>query len=140
MTSLINRIKVEQLQARKARLSVETALLTTLLGEASMPGKNDGNRDSTDAEVIATIKKFIKNIDSLPVEARTEVSAVEKILLESFLPKQMTLDQLTFAIEKCLSAEPGIQMGGVMSHLKRSFDGQYDAGLASKLIKEKMAK
>jgi hypothetical protein len=60
--SLIQTIKADQVQARKAR-SASASILTTLIGEAEMIGKNAGDRESTDEEVIAIIKKFIKNLD-----------------------------------------------------------------------------
>ena len=49
---LINQIKSDALEARKARQTNTATLLTTLYSEASMVGKNDGNRESTDAEVL----------------------------------------------------------------------------------------
>ena len=60
MSELLAEIKAKQINARKARLSTAT-LLTTLIGEAEMVGKNQG-REVTDSEVLAMIKKFIKNI------------------------------------------------------------------------------
>ena len=59
--SLIQTIKTAQVAARKAR-DPSASLLTTLIGEAEMVGKNAG-REVTDQEVVATIKKFIKGID-----------------------------------------------------------------------------
>ena len=59
---LLNKIKADQLAARKAKDGLATALLTTLIGDAEMVGKNAG-RLVTDEEVVAVIKKFIKNID-----------------------------------------------------------------------------
>jgi len=145
MTTLLTKIKAQQLQARKNRATVESALLTTLLGEAAMAGKNDGNRESTVAEVTATIKKFVKNIDSLPVAAQSDISRQEKAILEAFLPKQLTEDEL----RSILIAEMnlfGIQtvgmrltMGDLMKFLKDKHAGTYDGGMASKLIKELLA-
>ena len=60
--SLIIEIKSAQLAARKARDSFTASSLTTLIGEAEMVGKNAG-REVTDAEVVAVLKKFVKNID-----------------------------------------------------------------------------
>jgi len=44
---LINKIKSDSLEARKARQTDTATLLTTLYSEASMIGKNLGNREST---------------------------------------------------------------------------------------------
>ena len=66
--SLIQDIKSASLVARKARETKKAESLITLYSEASMIGKNDGNRESTDAETIAVIKKFIKNIDETNIK------------------------------------------------------------------------
>ena len=63
--SLIEKIRVDQLASRKAAFNypatnkLQADLLTTLLGEEVMVGKNAGSRETTDAEVIAIVKKFI---------------------------------------------------------------------------------
>jgi uncharacterized protein len=136
--SLYLKIKQDQLQARKNRDAVAIALLTTLMGEAAMPGKNDGNRDSTDAEVTATIKKFVKNIDSLPAAAVTEASKAERILLESYLPKQLTEDELRAILTGQISAG-GATMPTLQGFLKTNHAGQYDGKLATTLIKGLLA-
>ena len=61
--TILESVKKAQLQARKEKRAVDASTLTTLIGEAEMIGKNDGNRASTDAEVVTVIKKFVKNID-----------------------------------------------------------------------------
>ena len=61
--TLIERIKEDNLAARKNRDQVRATLLTTLFSEAVSVGKNAGNRETTDAETLAVIKKFIKGID-----------------------------------------------------------------------------
>ena len=63
MRMLIEKIKHDQLVARKNRSTVESTLLTTLIGEADMVGKNNGNRDPFDEEVISVVKKFLKGVN-----------------------------------------------------------------------------
>lgn len=60
---LIVKIKHDQLVARKNRDQIESTLLTTLIGEADMVGKNNGNRDPFDEEVISVVKKFLKGVN-----------------------------------------------------------------------------
>jgi len=59
--SLLAQLKKDSMLARKAADSVRATLLSTLIGEAEMVGKNAGNRESTDDEVQQTIRKFLKN-------------------------------------------------------------------------------
>ena len=49
--TLFSQIKADQLAARKAKDGLKATLLTTLIGELTAIGKNDGNREVTDAEV-----------------------------------------------------------------------------------------
>ena len=102
--TLMERIKEAQLIARKAR-STDAAVLTTLIGEAAMIGKNDGGRETSDAEVIAVIKKFIKNIDETIANLKmtqyeTAIALTnEKMVLEAFLPTQFTPERLRGVLE-----------------------------------------
>lgn len=140
--SLLQTIKADQLAARKNRESIKASLLTTLLGEAQSIGKNDGNRESTDAEVIAVIKKFVKNIGEVVKVTSSDSDAhqtalTEKNILESYLPSQLTGDALTRII--CDIAEQigpsKSNMGKIMSKLKSEFDGQYDGAEASAIVR-----
>lgn len=139
---LINDIKFAQVLARKNRHAQAAATLTTLIGEAEMVGKNAGNRDVTDQEVVAVIKKFIKGVDEMislvkNPQANEDLQA-EKRLLEQYLPKQLTSDQLLVIITDIsneLNAHTLREMGKIMKVLKERFDGQYDGAVASTLIK-----
>ncbi len=131
--NLIAQIKEKQINARKSG-SKEASLLTTLLGEASAVGKNAGNRETTDAEVVAVVKKFIKNIDETisALSSRNQDSSAfvaEKKVLEEFLPKQLSEDEL-----KKIAAGRS-SMPDFMKYLKEQFNGQYDGKLASSVAK-----
>ncbi len=138
--TLITKIKADQLQARKDRNSLKSTILTTLIGEASIIGKNGGNREVTDQEVITVIKKFIKSIDDTlnylgvasSFTVQYQVVASEKAMLEKYLPSQMTEEELIQAIAEVKFAPKGI----IMKFLKDNFAGKYDGKLASKVIDE----
>ena len=145
--TLIEQIKARNLEARKAKLTAVTGVLTPLIGEAEMVGKN-ANRVVTDAEVVQMIKKFIKNLDETirvlgDNDPRTLVAMDEKQTLEQFLPKQLTEDELKAhinAIHAGLVAHEGkADMGSIMKMLKTRFDGQFDGKVASQLIKAELA-
>lgn len=146
--TLLNTLKIEQLEARKNRNHVDVGILTTLLSDAVMIGKNNGNRESTDAEVIATIKKFINNINEtlnvLDKNATIQINAAnhEKNLLEMFLPTQLTEEQVTDILNTIIievNATSIKDMGKVMKELKARYDGTYDGTFVSKIIKHKLA-
>jgi uncharacterized protein YqeY len=151
--SLMNTLKTDQMLARKERKSFVVSSLTTLIGEAEMIGKNDGNRETTDAEVIRTVKKFISNLRELQTaiigntlkhelsnEQNVRLAAVEfeLELYEKYLPKQLSEAELRAEIEAIkaqLSAGPK-DVGKVMGQLKEKFAGLYDGKLASAIVKE----
>jgi len=142
--SLLSEIKKDQLQSRKDKNTAVISILTTLIGEAAMAGKNDGNRESTDLEVVVVIKKFIKNGNELAtavgdgnagyLEAMTEIA-----ILESYLPSQLSVDEISDIVSKQISTLEEVSpksMGKIMSHLKNNYAGKYDGRLASKIVKE----
>ena len=141
--SLIETIRADQLQARKEKNSLKANILTTLIGEAVSIGKNDGNRETTDAEVIALVKKFIKNInETINIVCKHGVNVdaqiAEVVVLEKYVPKQLSeedLRQVIISLKSEISAGPK-DMGKIMGLLKARYDGQYDGKMASTLAKE----
>ena len=130
--TLMEKIKTLQINARKAG-SADASLLTTLLGEAAMVGKN-ANRETTDQEVVAVVKKFIKNLDEtinalMQRGQNTSSFFTERALLEQFLPQQLNESQLRYMATEQSS------MPQFMKFLKDNYAGQYDGKLASTVAK-----
>ncbi len=145
---LIERIRQDSLVARKARDTDKGVFLVTLMAEASKVGKDDGNRESTDAEVTAVIKKFIKNTDetlrALGDAAPTQRARLELelTLLNGYLPSQASEAEVRAAIARLvgeLTERTPKQMGAIMGKLTAEFAGNFDKGLASKLVKEALS-
>jgi uncharacterized protein YqeY len=142
MTSLLQQIKDRSLEARKAK-TPEAIYLTTLLGEASRPGKDNGNRESTDEEVLKVLTKFKTGaIEMLDVFERVEdvdkiiVTKRELAILDSYLPKLMSNIELENIIAKfVIDADKKPSIGMVMAYLKANYTGQYDGKAASVFAK-----
>ena len=140
--SLLETIKKDLIEARKAKNMLASAVLSTLYSEATMVGKNDGNRETADSEVVAKVKAFIKNIDetvkSLP-EGHSQSTELgkEKELLQKYLPKQMSEEELKNSISEIgIAYEKSMKsMGKIMGELKTRYDGTYDGKIASALVK-----
>lgn len=137
--TLLEQIKKDQITARKAKNVLAGTLLTTLIGEAEMIGKNAG-RSVTDDEVKAVIKKFVKGMDETlgflgdsNAEATATVNA-EKAILKPYLPEQMSEKELADAIELIID-DVGLNLGKVMGALKAKYLGKYDGTLASNIAK-----
>lgn len=135
--SLLERIRSENLEARKAGDRLKSSLLTTLISEAQAVGKNaKPPRETTDEEVVSLIKKFIKNSEFVSQKALEGIalnkmdviqSASNEIkILEEFLPKQLTGEETKIIVEG-LKAQ-GVAMKDIMIHFKENYAGRYDGG------------
>lgn len=144
---LLEKLKNEQLAARKNKEAVAVSLLTTLYSEAVNVGKNDGNRQTTDDEVISVVKKFIKSAMENK-EIYTKSSNLEKlslitqelVLLQEYLPETVSDEKIKLATLKIIAdlslPKNSASMGRIMKELKSQFGSSLDGGVASKLIKE----
>lgn len=154
--SLLATIQSAALEARKARHTDKATLLVTLHAEAARIGKDDGNRESTDAEVEAVIRKFIKNNDEtikalwIPEKidrdavrvTRRDALILEQAILTSFLPKQASADEIQGAVTELvagLADKSPKQMGAVMAGLNARFGNNFDKAAASQLVKAALA-
>jgi len=144
---ILDDIKAASITARKNRESKKAASLITLLSEATMVGKNEG-RETTDAETIAVIKKFIKNLDQiLPLLAEGDERFVdattEKELINSFLPAQLTEEKIREILIDIVKVNgfdvANKPMGEMLKILKFKYEGRYDGGLAARIAKDVIA-
>lgn len=130
---MIEKIKQDQMAARKRYIKtkentdeLESKLLTTLLGEATMPGKEQ--------DILKVIRKFVKNANevlNLGDKYQKARATLEIGLLSKYLPKQLTEDELTNAILEIDSKN----IGFVMKELNKKFKGKFDSRLAIDIIK-----
>ena len=145
--TLIEQIRADQIAARKQRLTEKAGQLTTLLAEAERVGLDDGKRESTDAEVIAVVKKFIKNLeDTMGVLADGDSSVRVKLeeerdLYNEYLPAQLDEAQLKAVIDDIIGDQEKSMklMGSTMKTLKERHGGEFDGKLASTLVKQALA-
>lgn len=151
--SLLEQLKKDNLTARKNRDVIKGNLLTTLVSEASMIGKNNGNRESTDEEVIRVVKKFLDNakdtLDVLNKKAEEPTTPnlgdamynliTEISILEAYMPEQFDEAKLKFLILTYKEENPDTNVGHIMKYLQVNYAGQYDGKLASKLAKEALS-
>jgi len=139
---LIKRIRQDQIAARKDRNAAAATTLTTLLGEASIVGKNDGNRESTDAEVQAVITKFIKNNKEM-IALGVKEAVDENELLSNYIPEQMSTSELEHFIADIIGAyslTSPKDMGIIMKELKQNKAGLFDGKAASIIAKEQLSR
>lgn len=145
---LVDKIKQDQLSARKRRDSLSTKLLTTLYSDVMMVGKNDGGRETTNIEVVSILKKYIKSAEEVmsnlsPSDERFAYAAFEIEALNSYLPNQLSKIELTAVIAQIIDAREFSSMkdmGKVMQALKATYDGTYDGATAVDIVRQQLGK
>ena len=136
---LIQDIKKQIDQTRKAGDKELLAILTTFFSEAVMVGKNKANRESTDDEVVAVARKFINNADEslkyLQVsDPRHSKFEYEKSVLVNFIPKMVDENTVKeFVSATIVSGEKNV--GKIMGALKAKFGTSVDMKLANQIVK-----
>ena len=113
--------------------------------EKDVEARGKGQKEASDADLMSMMQTMIKQRkESLEIyenAGRSELAAKEKgeiDVIERFLPKQMSDDEIVAAIKEIV-AKTGAQsmkdMGKVMGALRAEYAGQMDFGKASGLIK-----
>lgn len=112
---------------------VQQALLSTILGD--LQKIEIDAKIVTDEQVIALIKKYREN--AIANDGYGMPNAKEEIhILNNFLPKQLTEQEIYVIITNMLKQQPNANIGVVMSHMKSNYAGLYDAKFVSATVKQ----
>jgi uncharacterized protein YqeY len=109
----------------------------------------DERIEITDAIVLAVLEKMVKqrkdSLSQFEAANREDLAAVERYelgVIQTYLPAQMTADELEAAVAASI-AEAGAtgpqDMGKVMAVLKPKVAGRADMGVLSGLVKRKLS-
>lgn len=129
--SLVEKITKERITALKSKDSVKLKILSTLLGEVQTKAKRSGSIID-DGLIIQTCKKFIEaNNDVIKVSGVTNKIKAENVILESFLPKQLTDEELKYIVATC----GAIDIKEAMAYLKKKHPGQYNGRDAARIVR-----
>ena len=109
----------------------------------------DERIDLDDNQVIAVIQRMVKqrkdSISQFSDAGRTdlvEVEEAELLIINKYMPKQLSQDEIEAAVVKAISdtgADSMKDMGKLMGILKGQLDGKADMGQVSQLIKSKLS-
>lgn len=147
-------MKYQELQdeikaAMKARDKNRLSILRQVHGEIKNIEVNE-RREITDADVDAMLKRTIKqtketldgSIKAGNDQERTDRLTEQMEILESYLPKQVSGEELIALIEEVL-AETGAatkkEMGKVMGTLTQKTGGNFDKAQAAKELQSRLA-
>ncbi len=109
----------------------------------------DDRIDLNDNQVMAVIQKMVKqrkdSISQFLDAGRTDLVEVEEAelsIINNYMPKQLTQDEIEAAVVKAI-ADTGTNsmkdMGKLMGFLKGQLDGKADMGQVSQVIKTKLS-
>ena len=142
MSKTLNKIKQDQLDARKAKDTVRSSLLTTLLGEASPSGTQTVSEDN----VIEVVKKFYKNLAEnreIYVERNQSTDGVDaeiSIILE-YLPSQLTVEEIEEIVDDLIVKYEIKNMGGmkiIMPYMIENYTDRYNGKEVKKIVQSKL--
>ncbi|MDY6407158.1 MAG: GatB/YqeY domain-containing protein [Pseudomonadota bacterium] len=137
---------IESMKNKDEKTTATLRLINAAIKDKDIDARSKGNMNGIDdAGVLSLLQTMIKqrreSIDMYQKGGRTDLVAAEQAeidVIQSFLPKQMSDDEIKSAIQG-LIAETGASsikdMGKVMGALKAKYAGQMDMGKASGLIK-----
>jgi uncharacterized protein YqeY len=134
---LIEQVRNDMHEAKKSKDLLKANLLSTLYSEMFTQSKN--GKPFTEDDSIKIIKKFIKNTDEtlsfdIPEDARKKYTT-EKQVLESYLPKQMSKEEIEKEVTQLMSE--GKAMKDIMAYFKENHSGIYDGKTVSDIVKAK---
>lgn len=143
-------LKVAQLARDEVKVSTLRLLLSEIKnGEISLR-QSSGQASLSDNDVIGIIRREVKKRKEAAAGFRTgnrEESAqkeeLEAKVLESFLPAQMSSEELTKVVEETiteLGATSIVDMGKVMGAVMGKVAGRADGGTVSALVKERLSR
>ena len=124
-------------------------LISAAIKDRDIAARAEGNDDGVDeTEVMAILGKMARQRQE---SARTyeeagrldlaEREMAEIKVIEEFLPKQLSADEISLAVETAIAdmnASSIRDMGRVMGVLKSQYIGQMDFGHVGPLVKEKL--
>lgn len=101
--------------------------------------------DATDAEVLKIINKLVKQgkdaAEQYKSAGRTDIYEEEMqqvAVLESYLPKQLTDDEISVEIDKVMEETGSTNMGVLMKELNTRLAGRADGKTISRILKTKL--
>ena len=148
MSTLKQLITDDMKLAMKAQDKPALKAIRMILG-AIKQREVDERIELDDNQVMAVIQKMVKqrkdSISQFSDAGRTdlvEVEEAELLIINNYMPKQLSQDEIEAAVVKAISdtgADSMKDMGKLMGILKGQLDGKADMGQVSQLIKSKLS-
>jgi len=147
--SLSKQIDKDYIEAYKAKATVKVAVLRhlkTAIKNRMVEEKSEGLSDEVVLDLIAKqVKQRKDSFDQYTKAGRDDLAKVEAdelLALEVYLPKQLSDEELSAAIDKAIAdvgAASMADMGKVMQAVLGAHTGQVDGKKASGLVRSKLS-
>ena len=148
MSELKKQITNDMKLAMKAKDKPALKAVRMILG-AIKQKEIDDRIELNDTQVLVVIQKMVKqrkdSISQFSDAGRIDLVEVEEselAIINNYMPKQLTEDEIDAAVTKVIvdsGADSMKDMGRLMGILKSQIDGKADMGLVSQLIKSKLS-
>ena len=130
--TLKEQISKDFIEAMKAKNAIAKSILSVVKGEIQTVEKNVGSDNLSDAEVIKIVTKTVKSLKETISMANDEKSKLELVVIEGYLPKQMSKEEVTAKVTELVNS--GItQIGAIMKEFSTL---PADKKMVSEVIKE----
>lgn len=143
MGELLIQLRKDNMQAMKAHDTVKKGVLGMVISAIALAEKESGKTLLKQDELVYVQKELKQTRDALQQtpESRTDLIEENKTkiaILESYLPKQLTADEIKEIIEKMLQ-EKGLEatkksQGIIMKEMMSSYKGQVDGKLVNQVL------
>lgn len=150
MNTLENKIQADLVSAMKNRQENTVAALRSIK-TAIMETKTaaNGKKDLEDGDIIKIIQKLVKqrkeSMDIYSQAGRDELADKEQqemFALMNYLPKMLTEQEVEEIVTKTVAmmgATSMKDMGKVMGYINKTYSGQVDGSMVSRIVKSKLS-
>ncbi len=147
-TTLVATVKAEMKAAMRAKDKARLGTIRLIQSEFKRV-EVDERIEIDDDRALSILDKMLKqrrdSANQYRDAGRDELAAVEDaeiVVIQSFLPEQLSVDDITALIDEALAsieAKGMAAMGPLMGQLKPKLQGRADMAEVSKLVKAKLA-
>ncbi|HHQ4553282.1 TPA: GatB/YqeY domain-containing protein [Aeromonas veronii] len=146
--SLKDQLKDQQKLAMLAKDKARLGAIRLLMAEIKQR-EVDTRIELNDEDILAVVTKMVKqrrdSISQFEAAGRQDLAdkeSAEIVVLQEFLPQQLTADEIAALIEQAMTesgAAVMADMGKVMAVLKPKIQGRADVGAVSAQVKTRLA-
>lgn len=145
----LNDMLKDAMRAKEERKVSTIRLINAALKDRDIQARSKGNTDGiSEDEILGMMQSMVKqrrdSIEAYTKGGRADLAqqeAEEIACIETFLPKQMSDDEIKTAIDAAVTkvGADGIKdMGKVMGYLKGEYAGRMDFSKASAAVKQRL--